>query len=322
MAINKQPDFSEEGPNAPLLDPLLDDFDTDRLDDLKPAAALDAALSQLSRLAARGGAGGADQRSESEEGGGRALTAACDLVERVLEFAGDKRGLRQGLIPHVEHLSAAALALSLSGDAKFAELGVALVIAVIGACSKQGGGDGSVEAVSAVEGTTAAVFTQAQAGFDAGGFNAAQAGLQTVRSMAASAAWGAKTPTERFEACTKAMGGWEQTSLARYIPLRRPCDHCRAIKTLRELPRCSRCRQVRYCQRECQRAAWGGHKQGCAALAALMDGGKPVHTVTASASSGEGTTDPAGLRYCCMTCMWGPASALDQRRHRELTGHQ
>jgi hypothetical protein len=42
---------------------------------------------------------------------------------------------------------------------------------------------------------------------------------------------------------------------------RNRCDHCK--KTPKDLMKCGRCKQVFYCDRDCQKAQWSTHKQVC-----------------------------------------------------------
>jgi hypothetical protein len=53
----------------------------------------------------------------------------------------------------------------------------------------------------------------------------------------------------------------------------RTCDWCKAPAGATKLLRCSRCRKVAYCNAECQRQAWKGHKGAC----------KKKHAATAAA---------------------------------------
>ncbi len=56
-----------------------------------------------------------------------------------------------------------------------------------------------------------------------------------------------------------------QNSQAPGEPGERRCSHCG--KAAQNLKKCSGCRQVRYCNAECQRAHWPQHKKDCRGLA-------------------------------------------------------
>jgi hypothetical protein len=48
-----------------------------------------------------------------------------------------------------------------------------------------------------------------------------------------------------------------------------PCGHCRKVEGRKgEFKRCSQCKQVAYCSRDCQKADWKSHKAACAASVA------------------------------------------------------
>ncbi|KZT72237.1 hypothetical protein DAEQUDRAFT_64216 [Daedalea quercina L-15889] len=49
------------------------------------------------------------------------------------------------------------------------------------------------------------------------------------------------------------------------------CSYCMKKVGKANLKRCSRCRFVQYCSRECQRAAWPTHRTGCATGGAFKD---------------------------------------------------
>lgn len=41
------------------------------------------------------------------------------------------------------------------------------------------------------------------------------------------------------------------------------CNNCNAIRPKKDMPLCSRCRSVRYCNRQCQCTHWLTHKNEC-----------------------------------------------------------
>ena len=71
------------------------------------------------------------------------------------------------------------------------------------------------------------------------------------------------------------------------------CAHCGVQAPLgAELQRCSRCKQAAYCGAACQRAAWKGHKKGCAefsvvALLPLRDVYRQVQAAEAAGNFHE-----------------------------------
>lgn len=47
------------------------------------------------------------------------------------------------------------------------------------------------------------------------------------------------------------------------------CHYCLTNRDEESLQRCSRCREARYCNRECQRQGWAEHKADCAIMTAM-----------------------------------------------------
>jgi hypothetical protein len=64
----------------------------------------------------------------------------------------------------------------------------------------------------------------------------------------------------------RAMAGPPGAGTVKIVPFRAlVCSHCRKDTPPSELKRCGRCGKVRYCSKECQRAAWKGQKAECKA---------------------------------------------------------
>ena len=75
---------------------------------------------------------------------------------------------------------------------------------------------------------------------------------------------GARTDITDQDGVTAARmaGHMGRLQMVRAIVARR-CAHCHAVEGSTKLMACSRCNAVRYCRRECQKAAWKAHKLEC-----------------------------------------------------------
>jgi hypothetical protein len=63
----------------------------------------------------------------------------------------------------------------------------------------------------------------------------------------------------------------EERKEAKARPKMSTCEFCRKEETKVKLFRCSRCKFVRYCSKECQTADWKKHKHACSFLKEKME---------------------------------------------------
>ena len=70
----------------------------------------------------------------------------------------------------------------------------------------------------------------------------------------------------------------------------RACAVCGAVAA----SKCTRCRKVWYCSKECQRSAWFEHKKTCAVESASEAKGEPNKTAAASAEAAAAEEDDRG----------------------------
>lgn len=108
------------------------------------------------------------------------------------------------------------------------------------------------------------------------------------------------------------------------------CDHCNAAETpANPLKRCSRCLTARYCNRDCQMAAWKEHKNGCLDNSTDNDQGTNTRSHPSStskkgpqathASPEDEAKDPNGA-FLAATMLIVKSQWLENRPEEEVFG--
>lgn len=94
---------------------------------------------------------------------------------------------------------------------------------------------------------------------------AQDAGLEAVKQ-----AWARENPGQRVMECSgeNTQRLWDKfaakpPSAAAAAPDLQTCAYCGKASPNKALPVCTVCKRVAYCNRECQKAAWKGHKKDC-----------------------------------------------------------
>lgn len=86
------------------------------------------------------------------------------------------------------------------------------------------------------------------------------------------------------------------------------CHHCN-FPAHTELKQCSRCKQVKYCSRECQKTHWSAHKSDCstpgstAAAGTAVQGGDSTDTTGVPLASGT-TAETAPIVHHVLKLCW------------------
>lgn len=70
-----------------------------------------------------------------------------------------------------------------------------------------------------------------------------------------------------------------------FFPLQDDITYCSTCGEEKPDKKCSKCKQVQYCDRECQRLHWFAHKKVCA---------RPISTPNPSGGSGGGVATTGG----------------------------